>query len=322
MAAAYLKNRTPHKALKVETPFKMFHGEEADLSHLRVIEARAFVHIKDSRKLDAAAWERKVCGCSEERKSYRVWNPKTHRIVESRNVTFIETPPQLIPPPLKLSPLQDLAPPSWDIDDDTLDIDCISYDDLLRDVRDYTGVLDFTAHAPANHENASGVSADPQVQELVDQIRDLTRRDLLTPAAPSPEAAAPAEPLPGAVREPLSGEPHRRVKGERRKKQRHFPRPPCRLHEKVGPYAQQQGPSAQRRHAACCRRAHGRGYPLQEYAQTTTTMTSRTSTTTTTRHQQQQPRGSGGTFPAEYAAQAATARSLYQHRQAGYCASA
>ena len=65
--------------------------------------------------------------------------------------------------------------------------------------------MDFTANAPANHENASRVSADPQVQELVDQIRDLTRRDLLTPAAPSPEAASPAEPLPGAVREPLSG---------------------------------------------------------------------------------------------------------------------
>ena len=43
MAAAYLKNRTPHKALTVETPFKMLHGEEADLSHLRVIGARAFV---------------------------------------------------------------------------------------------------------------------------------------------------------------------------------------------------------------------------------------------------------------------------------------
>ena len=40
IAAAYLKNRTPHKALKMETLFKMLHGEEADLSHLRVIGAR------------------------------------------------------------------------------------------------------------------------------------------------------------------------------------------------------------------------------------------------------------------------------------------
>ena len=70
MAAAYLKNRTLHKALKMETTFKMLHDEEADLSPLRVIGARAFVHIKDSRKLDTAAWEGKVCGYSEERKSY------------------------------------------------------------------------------------------------------------------------------------------------------------------------------------------------------------------------------------------------------------
>ena len=55
-------------------------------------------------------------------------------------------------------------------------------------------------------ENASGVSADPHVRELVDQISDRSRRDLLTPAAPSPGAASPVEPLPGAVREPLSRE--------------------------------------------------------------------------------------------------------------------
>ena len=79
----------------------------------------------------------------------------------------------------------------------------ISHDDLLRDGRDYTGVLGSIANISANHENASGVSTDPQEQGLVDQIRDLIRRDLLTPAAPLPGAASPAEPLPGAVREPL-----------------------------------------------------------------------------------------------------------------------
>ena len=146
-----------------------------------------------------------MCGYSEESKSYQVWNPKIRHVVESRNVTFIKTPSHLLAPPSKLSPLQDLVPPSWDIDDDTLDNDYISYDDLLRGVRDYTGVLNFTANAPANHENASGVSADPQVQELVDQIRNLTRRDLLTPAAPLPGAASPAESLSRGVREPLSG---------------------------------------------------------------------------------------------------------------------
>ena len=186
MAAAYLEHRALHKALKMETPFKMLYGEEVDLSHLRVSEARTFVHIKDSRKLDAVAWEEAVSGYSEESKSYRAWNPKTRPVVESRNVTFIETPPHLLPQPSKLSPVQNLVPPSWDLDDDTLANDYISYDDLLRDVRDYTSVMDFTANIPAKHKNASGVSADPRVKELVNQIRDLARRDLLTPTAPFP----------------------------------------------------------------------------------------------------------------------------------------
>ena len=57
MGAAYLKDGTPHKVLKMETPFKMLHGEDAHLSHLRLIIliVRTFVHSKDSRKLDYAA---------------------------------------------------------------------------------------------------------------------------------------------------------------------------------------------------------------------------------------------------------------------------
>ena len=91
-AAEYLKSRTPHKALKMETLFKMLHGREADLSRLRVIVARTFMHIKDPRHSRRCGWEEKVCG-----KSYRVRNPKTRRVVESRNVTFLETPPHLLP---------------------------------------------------------------------------------------------------------------------------------------------------------------------------------------------------------------------------------
>ena len=142
------------------------------------------------------------------------------------------------------------VPPSWGIDDDTLDNDHISYGDLLWDVRDYIDAMDFTANAPANHENANRVSVDPQVQELVDSIRDLTTRDLLTPAAPSPGAASPVEPFPGAVREPCQGEHHRRVERGRRKKQSDFHRTPCHLQQEGGRYAQQQEPSVVTRRAA------------------------------------------------------------------------
>ena len=206
MAAAYLNKRAPHKELEIKTPFKVLHGKETDLWHLCVIESRTFVHIKDSKKLDAMAWEGKLCGYSLENKSYRVWNPKTDHIVESSNVTFIEIPSHLLPPPSHLPPLHDLVRLSWDFDDNTLDNDYISYNDLLQDIRDYSGVLVFTANnIPASHKNASGVSANPQGQGLVSQIHDLTWRDLLTPAAPSSGAASPAKSLPGAVGRPSSG---------------------------------------------------------------------------------------------------------------------
>ena len=57
-------------------------------------------------------------------------------------------------------------PPQWDLDGNTLNNYYVSYDELVRDVRAYTGVMDFTANILANHETASGVSADPQVQRF------------------------------------------------------------------------------------------------------------------------------------------------------------
>ena len=109
LTTTYLCNRVPHSALKMETPYKVLYGKEADLSHRKIIGSRAFVHIKDSTKLGHTSWEGMVCGFSEnESNSYRVWNPKTRRVVEDRNVVFIETPPHLIPQPSQPSPLHRL----------------------------------------------------------------------------------------------------------------------------------------------------------------------------------------------------------------------
>ena len=43
-------------------------------------------------KLEEKAWEGVMLGYGKDSKSYRVYNPHTRRITESRNVTFIETP--------------------------------------------------------------------------------------------------------------------------------------------------------------------------------------------------------------------------------------
>ena len=57
LTAAYLCNRMPHSGLDMETPFKRLYGKEANLSHLEIIGARAFVHIKDAKKLEPKSWE-------------------------------------------------------------------------------------------------------------------------------------------------------------------------------------------------------------------------------------------------------------------------
>ena len=122
MAASYICNRISHAALNIEMLYKTLYGKDADLYHLKIIGAKVSVRIKNPDKLGHTSWEGIVCGFSEtERNSYRIWNPKTRRVVESRNAVFIETPPNLLPAARRLSPQHDLESPSYNFSDDTLD---------------------------------------------------------------------------------------------------------------------------------------------------------------------------------------------------------
>ena len=222
MAAAYLKNRTLHKALKVEMPFKMLHGEEADLSNLCVIGARTFIHIKDQTTLDAAVWEGKVCGYSDERNPTDVWNPKiaaswrTRKTPSSRHHhTYL--------PHLQTS----LVCKIW----------ChrcrISTMARWTTTRFHTST--YWGMKNMNHENDSGFSAYPQVQGLVNQTHNLTKNNLLTPTGNFPGAASPVKHLPGIGGVLSQGEYHRRVEVERHPKQGDFRWPPYRLQRERGP---------------------------------------------------------------------------------------
>ena len=95
------------------------------------------------------------------------------------------------------------------------------------------------------------------MQGLVNKIRDLTRRDLLPPAAPLPGAPSQAESLPGAVTEPSSGGVSPPFAAEHRPKQVDFRKPCAGYSEKWNRYAQQKDSSDQRRHPACCHVADG-----------------------------------------------------------------
>ena len=108
-------------------------------------------------------------------------------------MTFIETPSHLIPQPTRLSPLWEL-PPAQLVDD------YASTDDLLRDVRDYTAVLDLNVNIPAEHANTDSVDGGPGMDPILEHIRDVTRKDLLiTPGESSSRGASSVEILPGGT---------------------------------------------------------------------------------------------------------------------------
>ena len=89
MAASYIFNQVLHSALNMETPYKKLYEKDTNLSHLKIIGVRAFIHIKSPNKLGHMSREGMVCGFSEtESNFYRILNPKTPRVVERRNVVF------------------------------------------------------------------------------------------------------------------------------------------------------------------------------------------------------------------------------------------
>lgn len=113
-------------------------------------------------------------GYSTNTKSYRVYNPVTQRIMESRSVMFIETPSQLLLPSWDVAHTQGL--PSCD------GIDVHNYttdDDVMWDPCDYTSVFGPFRSASENHVAAGGSSANPPVAERLGWICDITWRDML-----------------------------------------------------------------------------------------------------------------------------------------------
>ena len=78
--AVFLKNRIPHCALGSDTPYYRMFGENADLSFLRVIGSRAFVHEEGHRdKLDQRAREGVLVGYNSDSPTYRIFASTNQR---------------------------------------------------------------------------------------------------------------------------------------------------------------------------------------------------------------------------------------------------
>jgi len=88
----YLKNRSPTKCLGFKTPFEALFGLKPAFSHLRILGSKAYANIPkaDRKKLDPKALKCIFVGYGTEYKTYKLYNPVTHKVFASRDVIFHE----------------------------------------------------------------------------------------------------------------------------------------------------------------------------------------------------------------------------------------
>ena len=80
------------------------------------------------------------------------------------------------------------------------DQNCVTDDDFLRDLRDYTSALEPFPAGSVDHIAVGGLSDNPPEAELLERTSDITRRDTLDGGAAGPpqEGAMPGgEPTDG-----------------------------------------------------------------------------------------------------------------------------
>ncbi|MCO5600051.1 hypothetical protein L7F22_054159 [Adiantum nelumboides] len=94
--AAHVLNRCPTRALKTITPYESWYDRKPSVSYLRVFGCLAYAHIPQQLrgKLDDKAVKCIFVGYSSGCKGYRLYNPATNKIFESRDVIFVETTAQ------------------------------------------------------------------------------------------------------------------------------------------------------------------------------------------------------------------------------------
>lgn len=88
----YVLNRCPTLAVKDVTPQEAWSGVKPSVAHFRVWGCVAHVHIPEAKrgKLDDKSFPCILLGVSEESKGYRLFDPKTKRVVVSKDVVFEE----------------------------------------------------------------------------------------------------------------------------------------------------------------------------------------------------------------------------------------
>ena len=86
-------NRSPTVAVEEMTPEECWSGIKPNVDYFRVFGCIAHVHVCDKgrKKLDERSHKCVFVGVSEESKAYRLYDPKTNKIIVSRDVVFDES---------------------------------------------------------------------------------------------------------------------------------------------------------------------------------------------------------------------------------------
>ena len=88
----YVQNRTPHQALGKITPEKVFTGKTPEVNRFRIFGNLAYYHIPEEKrkKLDQIAEKGYLVGYGENTKAYRIYLPRSRKVVVRRDVKFME----------------------------------------------------------------------------------------------------------------------------------------------------------------------------------------------------------------------------------------
>jgi hypothetical protein len=90
----YLKNRSPTRSLKDQTPLEAYAGIRPDLSRLRVIGCAAWSLVRKGARDSKLHPRATLCcfvGYAASQKAYKLWDPKANKVIISRDVVFDES---------------------------------------------------------------------------------------------------------------------------------------------------------------------------------------------------------------------------------------
>ncbi|CAL9001899.1 unnamed protein product, partial [Prunus brigantina] len=90
--AVYLLNRCPSKSLNKVTPFEAYTGRKPGIAHLKIFGSPCHVHIPSAlrHKLEENSHKCIFVGYGIYEKGYRLFDPKSRKIIMSRDVHFDE----------------------------------------------------------------------------------------------------------------------------------------------------------------------------------------------------------------------------------------